>query len=265
MSARIRVDIAGAVGRIHLARPEKQNALDAQSVHELVDALMEFEGDDAVRAVLLRADGADFCTGVDLDALAEMLDASTEAHERDAADLGRVFTTIRGMQKPVIAAVQGKVLAGGCGLATACDVLLAQDDAQFGYPEVRIGFIPAMVMNMLRRSVGEKHAFDLVISGRLIGAVEAERIGLVSRVLPAAAFESEVERYVLGLASHPMSSMGLTKRLFYRLDLLSFRDGIAEGVLANVEARQTEAFRTGISSHQRNTPPKTLPTTPSGS
>jgi methylglutaconyl-CoA hydratase len=256
VSARIRIDIAGAVGRIHLTRPETDNALDAAMVHELVDSLMEFEGDDAVRAVLLRADGDHFSTGTDLDALADLLEASTEAHRRDAADLGRVFLTIRGMQKPVVAAVQGKALAAGCGLATACDVVIARDDAQFGYPEVRIGFIPAMVMNMLRRSVGEKHAFDLVASGRVIGAVEAERIGLVSRVIPAAAFESEVERYVLGLASHPLSSMGLTKRLFYRLDLLSFRDGIAEGVSANVEARQTEAFRTAIAGHKKRTPPK---------
>lgn len=251
MTARIRTDIAGGVGRATLARPEKGNALDAQCVHELVDALMEFEGDDAVRAVLLKADGADFCTGVDLDALSAMLDSNQEAHRRDAADLGRVFLTMRGMQKPIVAAVQGRAIAGGCGLATACDVVLACEDAHFGYPEVRIGFIPAMVMSMLRRSVGEKHAFDLVASGRLVSASEAERIGLISRVLPAAAFESEVERYVLGLASHPMSSMGLTKRLFYRLDLLSFRDGIAEGVSTNVDARQTDAFRTGILSHKR--------------
>jgi methylglutaconyl-CoA hydratase len=254
VTPRIRVDIAGAVGRVSLARPEKRNALDSQCAHELVDALMEFEGDDAVRAVLLRADGDDFCSGVDLDALSEMLDAAPDAHRREAADLGRVFLTIRGMQKPVVAAVQGRALSGGCGVATACDVVLAREDAQFGYPEVRIGFIPAMVMSMLRRSVGEKHAFDLVASGRIIGAAEAERIGLVSRVLPASGFAEEIERYVLGLASHPMTSMGLTKRLFYRLDLLSFRDGIAEGVTASVEARQTEAFRTGIRSHTRGAP-----------
>jgi methylglutaconyl-CoA hydratase len=255
VTARIRVDVAGAVGRITLARPEKRNVLDSQGVHELVDALMEFEGDDEVRAVLLRADGADFCVGVDLDALAAMLDASPEMHRRDAADVGRIFLTMRGMQKPIVAAVQGRAFAGGCGLATACDVVLAREDAQFGYPEVRIGFIPAMVMSMLRRSVGEKHAFDLVASGRTINATEAEHIGLISRVLSTSAFESEVERYVLGLASHPTSSMGLTKRLFYRLDLLSFRDGIAEGVTANVEARQTDAFRTGIISHTRGGEP----------
>ncbi|MFI5311659.1 MAG: enoyl-CoA hydratase/isomerase family protein [Gemmatimonadales bacterium] len=244
--ARLRVGIFGGVGRVTLARPEKRNALDQQAAHELHDVLMEFEGDDMVRAVLLTADGDDFCTGADLAALAAMLDAPAEVHKRDAVDLGRVFLTMRGMSKPVVAAVQGRALGGGCGLATACDVVLARDDAQFGYPEVRIGFMPAMVMNMLRRSVGEKHAFDLVASGRVIPAAEAERLGLVSRVLAVNGFAEEVERYVLGLAASPSTSMGFTKRLFYRLDLLSFRDGIAEGVQANVEARQTEEFRTGV-------------------
>lgn len=242
----MRVGIAGAVGRVTLARPEKKNALDQEAARELVDALMEFEGDDVVRAVLVTADGDDFCGGADLDALAAMLDSPLEAHTRDAAELGRVFVTIRGMSKPVVAAVQGRALGGGCGLATACDVVLAREDAQFGYPEVRIGFVPALVMNMLRRSVGEKHAFDLAVSGRTIDAVEAERIGLVSRVLAANGFHDEVERYVLGLAANPTASVGLTKRLFYRLDLLSFRDGIAEGVQVNVEARQTEDFRSAV-------------------
>ena len=246
MTARVRIAMFGGVGRVTLARPEQRNAIDQQTAQELTSALMEFEGDDAVRAVLLTADGDDFCGGVDLKALAGMLHASPETHASDAADLGRVFLTMRGMTKPVVAAVQGKALGGGCGLATACDVVLAHEGAQFGYPEVRIGFVPALVMNMLRRSVGEKHAFDLVASGRVIGAAEAERVGLVSRVIAATGFSNEVERYVLGLAAHPVTSMGSTKRLFYRLDLLSFRDGIAEGVQTNVDARQTDDFRTGV-------------------
>ena len=244
--ARVRVAITGGVGRVTLSRPEKKNALDAEAARELVDALMEFEGDDAVRAVLVAGDGDDFCGGADIEALAALLDASIEAHTRDAAALGRVFLTIRGMSKPVVAAVHGRALGGGCGLATACDVVLAREDAQFGYPEVRIGFVPALVMNLLRRSVGEKRAFDLAASGRTIDAAEAERVGLVTRVLPATGFADEVERYVLGLAANPTTSMALTKRLFYRLELLSFRDGIAEGVEVNVEARQTEDFRAGI-------------------
>lgn len=252
MTPRVRVGIAGGVGRITLARPEKQNVLDQQAAHELTSALLEFEGDDQVRAVLLSADGADFCIGADIEALAAMVHEPPDVHTRDAADFGRMLLTIRGMTKPVVAAVHGKALGGGCGLATGCDVVLAHEEAQFGYPEVRIGFVPAMVMNLLRRSVGEKHAFDLVASGRQIGAAEAERIGLVSRVLTGNGFTNEVERYVLGLAAHPTVSMGITKRLFYRLDLLSFRDGIAEGVQANVDARQTDDFRTGVGRFLRN-------------
>ena len=246
MSARVRVEVAGGVGRVTLVRPEMQNALDQRGTNELTSALMEFEGDDAVRAVLLRGEGDDFCSGTDLQALADLVHEPVEAHARDATDLGRVFITMRCMSKPVVAAVQGKALGDGCGLATACDVVLAHEHATFGYPDVRSGFVPALAMSMLRRSVGEKHAFDLVASGRMIGADEAERIGLASRVLPAAAFTSEVERYVLGVAASPTASLGATKRLFYRLDLLSFRDGIAEGVQANVDARQTDDFRTGI-------------------
>jgi len=147
---------------------------------------------------------------------------------------------VRQMTKPVIAAVQGRALAGGAGLATACDVVLAREDAIFGYPEVRLGAVPAMVMTMLRRSVGEKHAFDLVASGRMVNAAEAERIGLVSRVLSMAAFEGEVERIVLGLASHSSRGMAYTKRLFYALDGMTFRDSIDEGVKTNSEARAAE-------------------------
>jgi len=236
----IRVGVAGAIGRLTLARPEEGNALDTASAHAIVDALMEFEADDEVRVVLINADGPDFCTGVDLEAVASAdgESASPGDHERDATDIGRIFLTMRGMRKPVVAAVQGRALGDGCGFATACDVVLAREDARFGYPEVRIGFVPAMVMAMLRRSVGEKHAFDLVVSGRVIPAAEAERIGLATRVIPANAFTDATERYVLGLAAHPAETMGMTKRLFYRLDLLSFRDGIAEGIRTNIESRQ---------------------------
>ena len=150
--ARVRVARFGGVGRVTLARPEKKNALDQLTARELADALMQLEGDDAVRVALLDADGDDFCAGADLEALATMIDAPLEWHTRDAADLGRVFLTIRGMTKPVVAVVQGAALGGGCGLATACDIVLARDDAEFGYPEVRVGFVPAIVLNMLRRS-----------------------------------------------------------------------------------------------------------------
>jgi methylglutaconyl-CoA hydratase len=150
------------------------------------------------------------------------------------------------MSKPIVAIVRGRALAGGAGLATACDIILAEETAQFGYPEVRIGFVPAMVMTMLRRAVGEKRAAELVLTGRLIGAPEAERIGLISRCVPTAAFPAEVARTLDALVKSPRTAVGLTKRLLYRMDDLDFAQSIGVGVATNVESRATEDFRTGV-------------------
>jgi methylglutaconyl-CoA hydratase len=243
---RIRLLRDGAVGRIVLARPEKKNALDRQAADELFAALAQFEGDATIRAIHLAADGDDFCAGADLEALERTLDAGTELHREDAEALGRVFLAIRALMKPVVCSVRGRALAGGVGLATACDVVLAHEGAEFGYPEVRMGFVPAMVMTMLRRAVGEKHAADLVLTGRIINAEEAERIGLVSRVVPAATYDEEVDAALQQISRSPTTALALTKWLFYKLDSLSFEDGIAAGVVTNVEARSTDDFKKGV-------------------
>lgn len=245
---RARLDISGSVARITLTRPEKKNALDELAAHELASALDQAGRDDTVRVVLLSAEGSDFCAGADLEALEGMLDAGAEAHLRDAEALGNVFTAIRELPKPVVAAVRGRALAGGAGLASACDIVLAHEDARFGYPEVRVGFVPAMVMTMLRRAAGEKRAFELVATGRIIQAREALELGLVSRVLPAAGFDATVEAVVADLAKSPAASLRLTKRLFYDLDSRTFGDGIALGARVNAEARSTDEFRDGVRS-----------------
>lgn len=236
---RLKIGMWAGIGRLTLARPEVQNMLDRRTVIELRHALEEFEADPEVRAVLVMADGDHFCAGADVSDLAAVLEATEGGESDDTMALGRLFYGIRQMSKPVIAAVQGRALAVGAGLATACDVVIAREDAVFGYPEVRLGAVPAIVMTMLRRSVGEKHAFDLVASGRTVPAAEAERIGMVSRVLSKAAFAGEVERIVLGIASHSSTGMAYTKRLFYALDGMGFRDSIDEGVKTNAEARAT--------------------------
>ena len=243
---RIRTETANGIAAITLARPEKKNALDRQTAEELQAAFDKAGADTAVRAITLTGAGDDFCAGADLQALEEMLAEGLKAHLQDAQALGKVFITMRTVQKPVVGIIRGRALAGGAGLATACDIVLAHADAQFGYPEVRVGFVPAMVMTMLRRAVGEKRAFDLVATGRRISAEEALAMGLVSRVIPAASFEADVATIVTELAASPSTAAAITKRLFYGLDGLDFREGIALGAKTNVEARSTEDFRQGV-------------------
>ena len=254
---RVRLRRDGVIGRIVLARPEKKNALDRQAADELFTALAQFEADPGIRVIHLGAEGDDFCAGADLDALERSLDAGSEAHRDDAEALGRVFLAIRALMKPVVCTVRGRALAGGAGLATACDLVLAHEGAEFGYPEVRVGFVPAMVMTMLRRAVGEKHAADLVLTGRIINAEEAERIGLVSRVVPAATFDEDTDATLQQIGRSPTTALALTKWLFYKLDSLSFEDGIAAGVVTNVEARATDDFKSGVRRFtQRKEPPQ---------
>jgi methylglutaconyl-CoA hydratase len=241
----VRMTTEGQIGRITLARPEKKNALDRAMADELAAALFAMS-ESPVSVVAIDGEGPDFCTGADLGAIEEMLDAPRQEHLDDAKALGHVFHTIRRMEKPVVALVKGRAYAGGAGLASACDIVLAHEEARFAYPEVTIGFVPAMVMTMLRRSVGEKQAFDLVSTGRILSADEAKAIGLVSRVFASREFDQLSKAVLDKLADAPASAMAATKTLFYKLDMLGFLDGISAGIVANADARSTPAFREGI-------------------
>jgi len=241
----IRLSVDGPIGRITLARPEKKNALDRVMTDELAEALFALS-EAPVNVVAIDGEGPDFCTGADLAAIEEMLDAPRQDHIDDAKALGHVFHTIRRMEKPVVALVKGRAYAGGAGLASACDIVLAHEEARFSYPEVSVGFVPAMVMTMLRRSVGEKQAFELVTTGRVLSADEAREIGLVSRVFAAKVFDQLSKALLDKLATAPASAMAATKTLFYKLDTLGFLDGISAGIVANADARATPAFREGV-------------------
>ncbi|MFW6080042.1 MAG: enoyl-CoA hydratase/isomerase family protein [Gemmatimonadota bacterium] len=244
---RLLYDAADGVAIVALNRPEKRNALDDRTVTELKRALTDAAEDDAVRVVLLRGEGPDFCAGADL---AQMERIAEEARPLgnldDAAALGELLILMRRLPRPIVGAVHGHAYAGGAGLATACDLVVASDDAVFGYPEVHLGFVPAMVMALLRRVVGEKVAFELIARGDKIGAEEARRIGLVNRVLPAATFAADAREYAVELAARPASSIRLSKRLLYGLDGVSVEDGIARGAEVNVLARMTDECREGV-------------------
>jgi methylglutaconyl-CoA hydratase len=236
----------GGILTVTLNRPEKKNAISIRMIGELKAAIEEADLDAEVKVLVIRGAGEDFCAGLDLKELLASADLSPEENERRAWDLGEVFVRLRQLPKPTVAVVQGRALAGGCGLATACDLVLAQADARFGYPEINRGFVPAMVMTMLRRLVGEKIAFDLAATGRMLDAAEAERIGLVSRVLPAKTFAKDVESALASLAALSASALALTKQQFYRLDGLSFTDGIKLGARVNAVSRATPDFRAAI-------------------
>ncbi|HKG13540.1 MAG TPA: enoyl-CoA hydratase/isomerase family protein, partial [Pyrinomonadaceae bacterium] len=164
----------------------------------------------------------------------------------DAESLMELYALIRRVRVPVVAAVRGRALAGGCGLATACDIVLASSDARFGYPEVKIGFVPAMVMAILRRNVSEKRAFELITRGGEISAAEAERFGLVNQVFDDAEFETRVERYVSDFERVSRSAVVLAKRLLYHMDGLTFDAALQAGADTNAIARTTEDCRAGI-------------------
>jgi methylglutaconyl-CoA hydratase len=242
----VRAALEAGVLTLTLDRAPKRNALNAAIIEGLHAGLERADLDAEVRVVALRGAGKDFCAGADLDELLASADRGMAENEADAKRLGALFDRMRALPKPVVAVVQGRALAGGAGLATACDIVLAGAGAQFGYPEVQRGFVPAMVMAILRRLAGEKLALDLVLTGRLLSAEEARAAGLVTRVVPDAELDREAAAITRQLAGASASALALTKRLFYQLDALPFGEGIALGARVNALARQTPDFRTAI-------------------
>ena len=238
--------VEGPIALVTLNRPEKRNALNDAMVEGLKAALRRADADEGVRAVVVTGAGADFCSGADLSALRKISDSSITENLQDAQSLMELFALARRVRVPVVAAVRGRALAGGCGLATACDLVLAARSARFGYPEVKIGFVPAMVMAILRRNVSEKRAFELATRGAEFGAEEAERVGLVNRVFDDETFESEVEAYVAGFERVSRSAVMLTKRLLYHMDGMTFDAALQSGVDVNTVARMTDDCRRGI-------------------
>src|SRR5688572_16562788 len=178
-----------------LNRPEKRNALNDELIADLKEALGEVDEDDELRAIVIRGTGPDFCSGADLQALQKIASASYEENLADAQNLADLFVLIRQVKIPVIAAVHGRALAGGCGLATACDLVIATQTARFGYPEVKIGFVPAIVTAFLRRNISEKRAFEMITQGFEFGAKHAFAVGLVNRMVSDETFEEDIYEY----------------------------------------------------------------------
>lgn len=244
--------VDGAAARITLNRPSKRNALNDSVIAGIKRCLLQADASEVLRTVVITGAGPDFCAGADLSALQKISNASIAENVSDARLLMDLFALMREVKVPVIAAVRGRALAGGCGLASAADLVLAEESARFGYPEVRIGFVPAMVTAILRRNVSEKHAFELLTGGSEISAQRAYEIGVVNRVFSDATFEREVAAYVAGFEKLSKSAVALTKSLLYQTDGMAFREALETGVDANVIARLSEDCKQGVARFLKN-------------
>jgi len=238
--------VENSVAGITLNRPEKRNALNDELIAEIKRGLAQAAADENVRAIVISGAGKDFCSGADLSALQKIAQASVSDNADDARSLLDLFLQIRRIRVPVIAAVTGRALAGGCGLATACDLVLASETARFGYPEVKIGFVPAMVLAILRRNVSEKRAFELITRGEEISAGYAKEIGLVNQVFSDETFDADVSGYLKRFTEVSGTAVALTKSLLYQVDGLAFLEALETGADVNVIARMTNDCQQGI-------------------
>ena len=251
----LQLDIAGEVATITLSRPEKRNAISTQMIDDLLVALYEIEGGPA-RVAILTGSGKAFCAGMDLDALRSLAGQSFEQNVADSRLIANLLYRLYGFPKPIIAAVNGPAIAGGCSIATLCDFTLAVPEAKFGYTEVKIGFIPAVVSVFLRRQVGDKISRDLLISGRIIDSTEAQRFGLVTEVVPTAKLAARAQELAGLLLSASPTSITRTKRLLFGYDETALKGELEMAVRENAAIRSTDDFREGLSSFLEKRAPK---------
>jgi methylglutaconyl-CoA hydratase len=251
----LHISLEADLATITLNRPERRNAISPRMMEELGAALDE-AASNRVRAVVLTGEGRAFCAGMDLDLLQATASAPPEEALESARKMARFFLALYRFPKPVIAAVNGAAVAGGCGLATLCDFTLAVPEAKFGYTEVRIGFLPALVSVFLTRQIAEKHASDLLLTGRLIDAAEALRIGLITEVVAADRLMARARELAATLAANSPESLMRTKRLIRSYAAADLDREIESALQENAAIRQTTDFREGVTSFLEKRPPK---------
>jgi methylglutaconyl-CoA hydratase len=237
----------GLLATITLNRPDKRNAISYELIDDILGALQEVE-QSAAQILILTGAGKAFCSGMDLDNLRSITGRTEMENRQDSETMARLFRTLYEFPKVTIAAVNGPAVAGGCGLATLCDFTLASTEAKFGYTEVRIGFLPAIVSTFLLRQVGEKHARDLLLTGRIMGAEEAFRLGLANEVVAPEKLVSRAHELAASLLQNSPASLLATKRLLRMYSSGELDEQIAAAVEENARIRTTADFREGVSS-----------------
>jgi methylglutaconyl-CoA hydratase len=244
-----------AIGTITLNRPDKRNAISYELISEVVAAL-EHAAASPAQILIVTGAGSAFCAGMDLDNLKGLLGRTPEQNLEESRSMAGLFRAVYDFPKPTIAAVNGAAIAGGTGLATLCDFTLAVPEAKFGYTEVRIGFVPAIVSSFLIANIGEKRARDLLLTGRLFGAEEAHRLGLVNEIVAPDQLMPRALQLAAQLMENSPASLASTKRLLSSYSKEGLDRQVANAVTENAAIRQTADFKEGISSFLEKRKPR---------
>jgi len=251
----LELQVETGVATISLNRPDKRNAISYQLIDDLLAALAVAEKSPALVLILTGA-GKAFCSGMDLEDLKSLIGRTPEQNRQDSATMARLFRAVYEMPKPTIAAVNGAAIAGGCGLATLCDFTLAVPEAKFGYTEVRIGFVPAIVSTFLLRQIGEKQARDLLLTGRIIDANEAYRLGLINEIVASDKLLLRARELANQLMENSPASLACTKRLLTSYARRELDLQIEAAIGENAAIRSTADFKEGVSSFLEKRTPK---------
>ena len=246
----------GHVAVVFLNDPERRNPLSPEMDLSLLQALDDLEADPGVRAVVLTGRGKAFSAGADLAFLERVTELGAEENYRHSLSLMRLFHRVYTYPKPTVAAVNGPAVAGGAGLALACDLVVMDEEARLGYTEVKIGFVAALVSVILVRAVGEKAAKDLLLTGRLVEAREAKALGLVNRIAPPGKALEEAKALAEEVAKNAPTSLRLTKELLLALPGMGLEDGFRLAALANAWVRETGDLKEGIRAFFEKRPPR---------
>jgi methylglutaconyl-CoA hydratase len=247
MYSTLLLEFNGEIAKITLNRPDKRNAITTTMIAELLTALDVIEKSHT-RVVILTGAGKCFCAGIDLEMLAAIAKQSPSENQEDSRRIAKMLRRIWSFPRPMIAAVNGAAYAGGCGIATLCDFTIATTEAKFGYTEVKIGFLPAIVSVFLTRQIGEKRSRDLLLTGRIIGAAEAKEFGMVSEVVPAERLLDRVQELVTELIAASPSSVTRAKHLLTSSAAAGLDHDLERAILENARIRCTPDFKEGIAS-----------------
>jgi methylglutaconyl-CoA hydratase len=238
--------VESGIANIILNRPEKMNSLDEDLILELTGLFNDFNTNDEVKCIVLTGAGENFCSGLYLDYLQKISEFDIQQNKEDSLRFKNMLLSIYNCSKPVIAKVSGYAVAGGCGIATCCDFIVADETAKFGYTEVKIGFIPAIVMMFLLKRVSETHAKDLLLSSRIISSSEALKIGLINFVVPSENLDNKVAELTESLMKNSSSSIKLTKEMFKNISGMSFENALTYACDMNAITRMTDDCKAGI-------------------